>query len=142
MSDSRQSEYVMHGWNLTGDVYTRDESGYFYFQSRADSLIVTAGYNVSAMEVEEAIALHPDVAECAVVGTPDPDRGMVVSAFVVPRDGIEPGGDLTHSILSLVQRRLAIYKCPRRIDYREALPRNPSGKVQHFVLRNEAAAEA
>ncbi|WP_308810396.1 AMP-binding enzyme [Microbacterium foliorum] len=105
-------------------------------------MIVTAGYNVGAPEVEEVVLGHPDVLECAVVGCQDPERGMIVAAFVVPRDGVSPSADLTTSILDHVKSRLAVYKCPRRVDYLTELPRNPSGKVQHFILRERAAVSA
>ncbi|GAA1247186.1 2-aminobenzoate-CoA ligase [Microbacterium phyllosphaerae] len=142
LDDERQSVYVHDGWNITGDTFVRDEDGYFTFQARNDSMIVTAGYNVGAPEVEEVVLGHPDVRECAVVGCMDPERGMIVVAFVVPRDGVDPSEALTTSILDHVKSRLAIYKCPRRVDYLDELPRNPSGKVQHFILRERAAAEA
>ncbi|MGN7947356.1 AMP-binding protein [Microbacterium sp. 22215] len=142
LDDERQSVYVHDGWNITGDTFVRDEDGYFTFQARNDSMIVTAGYNVGAPEVEEVVLGHPDVRECAVVGCMDPERGMIVAAFVVPREGIDPSEALTTSILDHVKSRLAIYKCPRRVDYLDELPRNPSGKVQHFILRERAAADA
>ena len=142
LDDERQSVYVHDGWNITGDTFVQDEDGYFTFQARNDSMIVTAGYNVGAPEVEEVVLGHPDVLECAVVGCPDPERGMIVAAFVVPRDGVPPSAELTTSILDHVKSRLAVYKCPRRVDYLTELPRNPSGKVQHFILRERAAASA
>lgn len=142
LQDERQTNYVQNGWNITGDTFVMDEEGYFTFRARNDSMIITAGYNVGAPEVEEAVAAHPDVLECAVVGRPDPERGSVVNAFVVPRAGVDPSDDLTTAILGVVKERLAIYKCPRRIDYVDELPRNPSGKIQHFILRERAAAEA
>ncbi len=142
LNDPRQTAYVHDGWNITGDTFVQDEEGYFTFYARSDSMIVTAGYNVGAPEVEEAIAVHPDVLEVAVVGRPDADRGTIVNAYVVPRADVEVSEDLTASILALVKSRLALYKCPRRIDYLAELPRNPSGKVQHFILRDRAAAEA
>lgn len=142
LDDERQSVYVHDGWNITGDTFVRDEDGYFTFQARNDSMIVTAGYNVGAPEVEEVVLGHPDVRECAVVGCMDPERGMIVAAFVVPRDGVVRTEALTTSILDHVKSRLAIYKCPRRVDYLDELPRNPSGKVQHFILRERAAADA
>ncbi|MGB3375788.1 MAG: AMP-binding protein [Microbacterium sp.] len=142
LNDERQTKYVHDGWNITGDTFVMDEGGYFTFHARNDSMIVTAGYNVGAPEVEEAIATHPDVLECAVVARPDETRGTIVSAFVVPCEGVEPSDELTSAILDTVKSRLALYKCPRRIDYITELPRNPSGKVQHFVLRERAAAEA
>ena len=142
LNDPRQTAYVHDGWNITGDTFVQDEEGYFTFYARSDSMIVTAGYNVGAPEVEEAIAAHPDVLEVAVVGRPDADRGTIVNAYVVPRAEVEVSEELTASILALVKSRLALYKCPRRIDYLAELPRNPSGKVQHFILRDRAAAEA
>jgi 2-aminobenzoate-CoA ligase len=119
-----------------------DEDGYFTFQARSDSMIVTAGYNVGAPEVEEVINLHDDVLECAVIGRPDPEKGVIVNAFVVPRKGVTGDDALTASIVDHVKTRLAVYKCPRRIDFIDELPRNPSGKVQHFVLRERATTEA
>ncbi len=142
LNDERQRNYVSGGWNVTGDTFVRDEDGYFTFHARTDSMIITAGYNVGAPEVEEAINANDDVLECAVVARPDETRGMIVNAFVVPREGIEPSDELTESILATVRSRLALYKCPRRVDYITELPRNPSGKVQHFVLRERAAADA
>ncbi|WP_312171367.1 AMP-binding protein [Microbacterium sp.] len=141
LDDDRQRVYVQGGWNVTGDTFVQDDDGYFTFQARNDSMIVTAGYNVGAPEVEEAVLDHPDVLECAVVGCPDDDRGMIVVAFAVVRDGVTPSADLTSSILDHVKSRLSVYKCPRRVEYVTELPRNPSGKVQHFILRERAAAQ-
>lgn len=142
LDDERQRVYVQGGWNVTGDTFVQDADGYFTFQARNDSMIVTAGYNVGAPEVEEAVLDHPDVLECAVVGCPDDERGMIVAAFVVVRDGVTASPELTPSILEHVKSRLAVYKCPRRVEYVDALPRNPSGKVQHFLLRERAADRA
>ena len=142
LSDERQANYVANGWNVTGDTYVMDDDGYFFFQSRTDNLIVASGYNVSATEVEEVIVSHPDVVECAVIGRPDPEKGTIVNAWVVLREGVDPGSPTAESIQAHVKAHLAIYKCPRRIDVVSELPRNPSGKVQHFILRERAAAEA
>jgi 2-aminobenzoate-CoA ligase len=142
LDDDRQRVYVQGGWNVTGDTFVQDDDGYFTFQARTDSMIVTAGYNVGAPEVEEAVLDHPDVLECAVVGCPDDDRGMIVVAFAVVRDGLTPSDDLTSSILDHVKSRLSVYKGPRRVEYVTELPRNPSGKVQHFILRERTAAQA
>lgn len=142
LNDGRQTDYVCGGWNVTGDTFVKDEDGYFTFHARTDSMIITAGYNVGAPEVEEAINAHDDVLECAVVARPDETRGAIVDAFVVLREGVQPSDELTAAILATVKTRLALYKCPRRIDYITELPRNPSGKVQHFILRERAAADA
>ena len=91
LDDPRQREYVQHGWNVTGDTFVQDEDGRFRFVARNDDIIVSAGYNIAAPEVEAALLTHPDVAECAVVGQPDPARGQIVAAFVVLKAGAQSG---------------------------------------------------
>ncbi len=141
LADERQKVYVQHGWNITGDTYLRDENGYFFYQARSDDMIVASGYNIGAPEVEAAIDAHPSVVESAVVARPDDDKGAIVNAFVVLYPGV-PADDATReSIQQLVRESLAPYKIPRRIDFIEALPRNPAGKIQRFALRERAAAE-
>lgn len=135
LGDPRQADYVRDGWNLTGDTYVRDAEGYFRFVARSDDMIVSSGYNIAAPEVEEVLLTHPDVAECAVVGTPDPERGSVVTAFVVLRPGAEPGPDLAHALQEHAKAVAAPYKYPRRVRFVDALPRNASGKLQRFLLR-------
>ena len=88
-----QGDYVRDGWNITGDVYAQDADGYFQYQARTDDMIVSSGYNIAGPEVEEALLRHPDVAETAVVGVPDEDRGMIVKAVVVLRPGAELGAE-------------------------------------------------
>ncbi len=88
LADNRQTSYVRDGWNLTGDTFMQDESGSFHFVARADDMIVSAGYNIAGPEVETALLAHADVAECAVVGAPDPERGQIVEAYVVLKPGI------------------------------------------------------
>jgi len=83
LDDPRQHEYVQNGWNLTGDMYRQDEDGYFWFQARADDMIISAGYNIAGPEVEAVLAAHPAVRECAVTAAPDEERGQIVKAFVV-----------------------------------------------------------
>ena len=85
LADDRQRSYVRDGWNLTGDSYLRDADGYFWYQARADDIIISAGYNIAGPEIEEALLLHPDVAECGVVGVLDETRGQIVKAYVVLR---------------------------------------------------------
>jgi 2-aminobenzoate-CoA ligase len=133
LDDERQSVYVAEGWNLTGDAFRCDEDGYFWFAARNDDLIVSAGYNISPLEVEGALLQHDAVAECAVVASPDEERGHVVKAFVVLAD--EAGGDLTAELQQHVKDRIAPYKYPRRIEFVDALPRTLTGKVQRAVLR-------
>ncbi len=137
LDDERQTVYVRDGWNRTGDLYTRDAEGWFWYQSRADDLIVTAGYNVAGPEVEAALLAHPAVAECAVIGVPDPQRGMVIKAFVVPAAGHEPGDSLAHALQDHAKATIAPFKYPRAVEFRDALPKTGTGKIQRFVLRQE-----
>jgi 2-aminobenzoate-CoA ligase len=141
LDDERQESYVEGGWNLTGDVFVRDEDGYYFYQARIDSMIISAGYNIAGPEVEIAVGTHPDVVECAVVGRPDPVRGAVVCAFVVLREGVPGDAAKAAEIQNHVKQILAPYKYPREVRFRDALPRNTNGKLQHFVLREGIADE-
>jgi 2-aminobenzoate-CoA ligase len=142
LADERQKEYVRQGWNLTGDAYMVDQDGYFWFQARTDDMIISAGYNIAGPEVEEALLEHDAVAECAVVGAPDPVRGQIVKAFVVPRQGIEGAEALAKELQAFVKQRIAAYKYPRAIEFLDALPRTETGKVQRFRLRQIEAERA
>jgi 2-aminobenzoate-CoA ligase len=135
LDDPRQSVYVVDGWNVTGDAFRFDEDGYFWFAARTDDLIVSAGYNISPLEVESALLEHDAVAECAVVASPDEARGHVVKAFVVTSDGANAGDELAAELQQHVKERIAPYKYPRRIEFVDALPRTLTGKVQRAVLR-------
>ena len=142
LADERQKEYVREGWNLTGDAYKVDRDGYFWFQARTDDMIISAGYNVAGPEVEEALLEHDAVAECAVVSAPDPVRGQIVKAFVVPRQGIAGSDALRKELQEFVKQRIAAYKYPRAIEFLDALPRTETGKVQRFRLRQIEAERA
>jgi 2-aminobenzoate-CoA ligase len=139
LDDERQSRYVRNGWNVTGDAYSKDENGYFWFQSRTDDMIVSAGYNISGQEVEEAVLRHEAVLECAVVGVADAERGHIAKAFVVLKPEHHACSELARRIQDFVKQDIAPYKYPRAVEFIEALPRNPSGKVQRFVLREREA---
>lgn len=141
LADERQREYVVDGWNLTGDSYLVDEDGYFWFQARADDMIVSSGYNISGPEVEAALLDHPAVQECAVVASPDEQRGSVVKAFVVLAPGVSGGVDLAGELQTHVKATIAPYKYPRRVEFIDALPKTQTGKVQRFRLR-EAERQA
>jgi 2-aminobenzoate-CoA ligase len=135
----RQRVYVQDGWNLTGDTYVMDEDGYFWYQARNDDMIISAGYNIAGPEVESALLDHPAVAECGVVGAPDPERGQVVKAFVVLRGGHAPGPDMARELQDFVKREIAPYKYPRQVEFVDALPRTQTGKLQRFRLREQEA---
>jgi 2-aminobenzoate-CoA ligase len=137
LADDRQKTYVQDGWNITGDTYVRDEDGYFWYQARNDDMIISSGYNIAGPEVEQALVGHPDVVECAVVGLPDPDRGQVVTAFVVLRDGVRPDDTARRALQEHVKATIAPYKYPRTIEFRDALPKTQTGKLQRYKLRQE-----
>ena len=133
LDDERQADYVQGGWNITGDACALDD-GYVVYHTRFDDMIVSSGYNISGIEVENALLQHPDVAECAVVAEPDPERGQIVVAHVVPRNG-EGTDDLVASLQEHVKSVIAPYKYPRTIYFAAQLPRNESGKIQRFKLK-------
>ena len=135
LDDARQVNYVKNGWNYPGDAFMQDADGYFFFQARDDDMIITAGYNVGAPEVEDALLKHPAVAECAVIGVPDDERGMIVKAFVVLKPGQEAGEAMTKLLQNHVKATLAPFKYPRRIEFVDKLPRTETGKLQRFRLR-------
>jgi 2-aminobenzoate-CoA ligase len=135
LADKRQGVYVQGGWNVTGDIFVIDEAGHFHYVSRSDDMIVSSGYNIAAPEVENALMLHPSVAETAVVGAPDADRGVIVKAFVVPAAGFEPGTALAKELQDHVKATIAPYKYPRSIEFVAELPRTATGKLQRFRLK-------
>ena len=136
LDDARQQQYVRNGWNLTGDAYRMDQDGYFWYHARTDDMIISAGYNIAAPEVEEALMCHAAVAECAVVGWPDEERGQIVKAFVVLRPGHAAGAELARALQEHVKQTVAPYKYPRAVEFLDALPRTQSGKLQRHVLRS------
>jgi 2-aminobenzoate-CoA ligase len=137
LADERQKNYVVNGWNVTGDAYLVDDQGDFVFQARTDDMIISAGYNIAGPEVEGALLAHPAVAECGVVGLPDEARGQVVAAFVVLKDPAAASETLARELQEYVKQAIAPYKYPRRIVFRESLPRTETGKLQRFRLREE-----
>jgi len=137
LADPRQKNYVSDGWNVTGDAYLIDADGYFVYQARTDDMIISAGYNIAGPEVEATLLAHPAVAECGVVGLADEERGQVVAAFVIVKDGFAPGETLARELQEFVKQSIAPYKYPRRIVFRTSLPRTETGKLQRFRLRQE-----
>jgi 2-aminobenzoate-CoA ligase len=135
LDDDRQRQYVLKGWNLTGDAYLQDADGYFVYQARTDDMIISGGYNIAGPEVESALLAHPAVAECGVIGQPDEERGQVVKAFVVLRPGHEAGPELVRQLQDYVKATIAPYKYPRAIEFLPSLPRTETGKLQRFRLR-------
>ncbi len=138
LADDRQRAYVHDGWNLTGDAYRMDADGYFHYQSRTDDMIISAGYNIAAPEVEDALLRHPAVAECGVIGVADDERGQIVKACVVLHDGYEGDAALRRALQDFVKATIAPYKYPRAVEFRSSLPRTETGKLQRFRLRDPA----
>ena len=135
LDDPRQGDYVRGGWNITGDTFVQEEDGVFRFVARNDDMIVSTGYNIAAPEVEAALLSHEAVRECAVIGAPDPERGRIVTAYVVLAAGAEPGEALVRALQDHVKARIAPYKYPRAVLFVEALPKTLTGKVRHAALR-------
>jgi non-ribosomal peptide synthetase component E (peptide arylation enzyme) len=125
-----------NGWYVTGDRATRDEEGYFWFTGRSDDVILSAAYRIGPFEVESALLEHPAVAESAVVGKPDPDRGQIVKAFVVLRPGYEPSNELAGALQEHCREVTAPYKYPREVEFVDDLPKTRSGKIRRVELRN------
>jgi 2-aminobenzoate-CoA ligase len=136
LDDPRQRDYVVNGWNVTGDTYRRDADGYYWYLARSDDMIVSSGYNIGAPEVENALLAHPAVAECAVIGVPCPERGQNVKAFILLADFAEPSAELTEKLQSFVKEQIAPYKYPREIEFVDALPKTATGKLRRSELRN------
>ena len=140
LADPRQANYVKDGWNYPGDAFRRDAEGYFYYQSRTDDMIISAGYNISGLEVESVLLTHPAVAECGVVGAPDEERGMRVKAFVVVKPEVlhqvdQAPAALAKTLQDYVKATIAPYKYPREVVFVQTLPRTETGKLQRFRLR-------
>lgn len=139
LDDERQTTYVRDGWNFTGDIYACDADGYFWYQARADDMIVSSGYNIAAPEVEEALLGHAAVAEAGVIGTPDSDRGMVVHAFVHLCDPSAASEALARELQNHTKAAIAPYKYPRRITFcAQPLPKTATGKLQRRALAEPA----
>ena len=139
LRSERQGEYVKDGWNITGDSFVRDEAGYFHFAARNDDMIISSGYNIAGPEVEAALLSHDAVAECAVIGVPDEERGAIVEAHVVLRDGNEAGEGLAKALQDHVKATIAPHKYPRSIKFADTLPKTETGKIQRFRLKRQGA---
>lgn len=134
----RQDEYVQDGWNISGDAFVMDAAGYFHFAARNDDMIISAGYNIAGPEVEAALLAHEAVADCAVIGAPDEERGQIVEAHVVLGAGIDGSDALIKDLQDHVKAVIAPYKYPRRIVFADSLPKTESGKIQRFRLKDGA----
>ena len=134
--EDKQKEYVENGWNITGDIIRQDEEGYFYFVARGDDMIISSGYNIAAIEVESVLLTHEAILECAVVGLPDEERGMLVCAHIVLKEQYLEGDDFKIHIQNWFKSTAAPYKYPRIINFVESLPKTETGKIQRFKLKS------
>jgi 2-aminobenzoate-CoA ligase len=140
LQDERQANYVRNGWNYPGDAYRRDADGYFWYVARMDDMIVSAGYNISGPEVEQALIAHRDVQEVAVVGKRDAQKETyVVKAYVVLVDGCAATDEKADELREFCKAQIAPFKAPREIEFVGALPRTETGKLQRYKLRETAA---
>ena len=131
----KQSEYVQNKWNLTGDIFKKDEDGYFWFVARGDDMIISSGYNIAAIEVESVLLTHDEILECAVIGIPDENRGMLVCANIVLKNHASANDNLAKSIQDWFKEVAAPYKYPRIIRFHDVLPKTETGKIQRFKLK-------
>ncbi|MSP51563.1 MAG: 2-aminobenzoate-CoA ligase [Alphaproteobacteria bacterium] len=137
-----QAKYVQDGWNFPGDAYVMDADGYCWYQARTDDMIISAGYNISGPEIETVLLEHPKVKECAVVASPDRERGFIAKAFVVLRDDTSGNELLAEELQDHVKATIAPYKYPRAVEFVDALPRTETGKLQRFKLRQQELERA
>lgn len=133
--EEKQREYVENGWNITGDIFRQDEEGYFHFVARGDDMIISSGYNIAAIEVESVLLTHKAVLECAVVGLPDEERGMLVCAHIVLKEQEIADETLKIQIQNWFKSTAAPYKYPRVINFVPSLPKTETGKIQRFKLK-------
>jgi acyl-coenzyme A synthetase/AMP-(fatty) acid ligase len=140
LDPERTAQAFRNGYYYTGDRAVADEDGYLWFVSRADDIIISAGYRIGPFEVESALVEHPAVVEAAAVGVPDRERGQVVRAYVVLAEGYAPSTDLAAQIQDHVKAVTAPYKYPRQVEFVDELPKTISGKIRRVELRARSAA--
>ncbi|WP_458413475.1 acyl-CoA synthetase [Schinkia sp. CFF1] len=136
----KTKEKIKGKWLLTGDLASKDEDGYFWFEGRSDDIISSAGYRIGPFEVESSLLEHPAVAETAVIGKPDPSKGEIVKAYVVLKDAYEPTDELAQQLSAFVKNKLSKHQYPREVEFVDSLPKTPSGKIQRFLLKAKERA--
>jgi fatty-acyl-CoA synthase len=133
---TRQAQHPAHpNWGTTGDVGYLDDDGYLFLTDRQSFMIISGGVNIYPQEIESALALHPSIADLAVIGLPDEEMGEQVKAVVEPAAGVAAGPELERELLDFLRARIAHYKVPRSIDFVAELPRTPTGKLQKHRIR-------
>lgn len=135
--EEKTAEKIKEQWFYTGDLASIDEDGYYWFQGRADDIISSAGYRIGPFEVESCLIEHSAVAEAAVIGKPDENKGEIVKAYVVLHPSYEPTDSLGEELSLFVKTKLSKHQYPREIEFIRELPKTPSGKIQRFILKKE-----
>lgn len=133
----KQEQVNEDGWSIPGDIFVQREDGRFEYKSRRDDLIISSGYNIPGPEVEAVVQEHESVAEVAVIGSPDQERGEIVKAFVVLTEGVSASDELKEEIQNHVKNTLAPYKYPRAVEFVDSLPRTETGKIRRTELREK-----
>jgi 2-aminobenzoate-CoA ligase len=131
----QQKLYVRSGWNVPGDIFTKDDKGYYWYQCRNDDLIICGGYNIAGPEVESVLTEHPAVREVAVVASPDSLRGSIPKAFVILNEKYAPSDELAKELQDFVKQEIAPYKYPRKVEFLHSLPKTETGKIRRVELR-------
>ena len=134
------AEALAGDWLHTGDVGRFDDDGYLYIVDRTKDMVITGGFNVFPREVEDVISTHPAVSMVMVIGVPDDKWGEAVKAVVELQEGVEPSPELAQELMEFTRDRLAHYKCPRSVDFVDALPREDTGKIFKRKLRDQYRA--
>ena len=135
---TREAQHPEHpNWSKLGDVGYLDDEGYLYLTDRATFMIISGGVNIYPQEIEDAMVMHPKVMDVAVIGVPNPDMGEEVKAVVQPVDGVVADAELAAELIAYARERLAHYKCPGSVDFRDELPRLPTGKLYKRLLKDE-----
>jgi long-chain acyl-CoA synthetase len=134
---TRQAQHPQHdNWASTGDIGHLDPDGYLYLTDRRAFMIISAGVKIYPQEVENALTMHPQVFDVAVIGVPDAEMGEAVKAVVQPADGVEPGPELERELIDFLRARIAHFKAPKSVDFVAGLPRTPTGKLVKRNLRD------
>ncbi len=138
LAGENQTDYVHNGWNVTGDLYSIDADGFYWFGGRMNDIIDNGGYEIVAPEIEEMLLEHPAVADCAVVAAPDQALGTVAKAYVVPARDQKAGEALIKELMAFIRKREDAFKCPTHWDFVPSLPRTDAGIMQRYKLREYA----
>jgi acyl-CoA synthetase (AMP-forming)/AMP-acid ligase II len=135
--DKTAGSFLANGWSTLGDVGRVDDDGFVYLTDRKANMIISGGVNIYPQEAENVLTMHPSVDDVAVLGVPNEDFGEEVKAVVQPAEGVDTGPELERELIAYCRQHLADVKCPRSVDFRDELPRHPTGKLYKRLLKDE-----